>query len=199
MCWHMHHQLWPKSSCQLRRGLRSWTLLLSLETCHRLSSVVFRATNAAERSFKISWQIMWTHQLCPNRLSIKNATSKTTIARSHFDFQLGSERWHYCAACEAVSPPRAWHCSGGFFWSWLWHISRYSHYVDMSMVVFMCNGEQIWVIKCLNWVRSECWNCSVSPDLVNVVKFPYGFWESKMTHMNQEWLCLFPQCAECVC
>jgi len=25
--------------------------------------------------------------------------------------QLGSERWHYCAACEAVSPPRAWHCS----------------------------------------------------------------------------------------
>ena len=21
------------------------------------------------------------------------------------------EDWHYCAACEAVAPPRAWHCS----------------------------------------------------------------------------------------
>ena len=23
----------------------------------------------------------------------------------------GREDWHYCAACEAVAPPRAWHCS----------------------------------------------------------------------------------------
>jgi len=25
--------------------------------------------------------------------------------------KLGREDWHYCAACEAVAPPRAWHCS----------------------------------------------------------------------------------------
>ena len=24
---------------------------------------------------------------------------------------LGGDRWHYCAVCEAVSPPRAWHCA----------------------------------------------------------------------------------------
>ena len=92
------------------------------------------------------------------------STSKIT----KYGFQLGSERWHYCAACEAVSPPRAWHCSGevdGWWFLWVaptyflfpscWHVNDV-----MDMIV---QWWKIWVMEC-----SACWNCSVIKDFLSL-------------------------------
>ena len=43
---------------------------------------------------------------CFSRL-VDTSTRHIVIPSSKF----GREDWHYCAVCEAVAPPRAWHCS----------------------------------------------------------------------------------------
>lgn len=41
-------------------------------------------------------------------LWLVDTSTRHIVISSH---KLGREHWHYCAVCEAIAPPRAWHCS----------------------------------------------------------------------------------------
>ena len=106
--WHIY-QLWPKSQVRSNRRSQSgsWDLM----------SQPFALAH--------NWTVQWSIQLQNKEMkglllceipTLSNKFLKVIFMEIYlcqrWNIQLGSERWHYCAACEAVSPPRAWHCSG---------------------------------------------------------------------------------------
>ena len=72
-----------------------------------------------------SWPIFWQYLQLYNFRLVDTSTRYIMIPSAKLGYGsrglianfcqwyvcFSREDWHYCAACEAVAPPRAWHCS----------------------------------------------------------------------------------------